>query len=278
MKRASPSGPVVCQGGKTLATQRETFGRMLGRLYGRVQRWLAYGLLVVAFVAGIWSLPALIYATLAAALLIIAGTLFDVQAVVIRSQTKVSFLRFQDACLDFRSRVDGELCGRSSVKVKWLGMSMNYGQPFLEDIVSHLLSDPNSPTLEIHVAMLDPDWKGIKDLNGSWAKQARSGFDCFQELAGRLSSAASKSVRLDVCLYRHVPNWHGFALGDRFLYLSECTWLDGRLLGGENSYELVDVKKDASSERRFRDFLGWFDYCCRSGPSVSGKTPGYREN
>ena len=95
---------------------------------------------------------------------------------------------------------------------------------------------------------LDPGWEQLPAINETWPHKGKSAIQSLSSLYHRITrDDQDTQIKLCLNLYRHMPNWHGFIVDDRYLYLSKCSWSGGRLLGGENEYELIDKRESDAS-------------------------------
>jgi hypothetical protein len=248
----------------------ERIGAKIRRLYLSLRGLLAIILIVVAFLTGQFEIPIAKESALVAATLIMVSILLEIHKEVTSASPNRRFPRFHDAALEFRSKVEELAQRKGRVDIKWLGMGMDYGAPMLDDIISCLKSESFDIKVALNICMLDPEWEHLPAINDTWSHKGRSAIQSLSSLYDRLTGDDQRlQVTLDLHLYRHMPNWHGFMIDDRYLYLSKCSWDGERLLGGENEYELIDKTESDGSRREIECFMGWFNYCSKDSLNLS---------
>lgn len=249
----------------------ERFSAKIRHLYLTLRVPIAVILIVGAFLAGQFQIPIAQESALLAATLILVFILFEIHKEVTSGSANKTFPRFHDAALEFRSKVEEHAKKNNRVDIKWLGMGMDYGVPMLDDIISRLKSESVARKVTLNICMLDPEWEQLPAINNTWPHKGQSAIQSLSSLYHRMTSdVQDPQVTLFVHLYRHMPNWHGFIVDDRYLYLSECSWGGERLLGGENEYELIDKRESDASRKKIERFLGWFTYCSQQSFNFSG--------
>lgn len=230
--------------------------------YQKLRAPLAFVLIIVAFLAGQLQIPIAKEGALLAASLILVLMLFEIHKEIMVYSKKKTFSRFNDAALEFRKRVEENAKKKKEVvDIKWLGMAMDYGVPMLDDIIRCLKEESSVKKISLNICMLDPKWERLSEINETWPQKSISAITVLTSLYKSIEGNQHPEVKLTVHLYRHMPNWHGFMVDNRYLYLSECSWKGERLLGGENEYELVDRQENDASKKKIYKFLGWFNYC-----------------
>lgn len=244
--------------------EQQTFGDTIRGVYLRSRKPLAFMLLMVALGAGALGYTSTAIGSVSAALLVILTVLFDLHDRLLRQLPQERFDRFHDAAIDFREKLDKTIAKSEAVRIVWLGMGMDYGEPLLFDIISDLKEIQTQAEIELSIAMLDPTWAEIEKLNSSWPQKAASALASFEALAQRTEDGfANHKVTLRLFLYRHVPNWHGFVLNKKHYYIGTCCWKNGRLVGGENPYDYITPGKRDEGDLKVRSFEGWLAFCCR---------------
>jgi len=242
--------------------QKETIAQVAKRWYEQLRKPMIVIAVITAFSAGIYDIPIAQSAALLAAALLLVELLFDISDRLTIAKRGVRFLRIHDAALHFREAVEKRAVSGKLVSVKWLGMSMEYGSSLLDDMVSSLKNVHKHLRIQLTIVMLDPDWEHLKDINTSWPMKAQAHLENIKLLVDRLATEfPEQNITVNVYLYSHMPNWHGFVLDDRYGYISTCSWHGKRLLGGENPYELIDGQQDDINAEKLYQFLSWFDYC-----------------
>lgn len=241
---------------------KHKFSDYLRFYWGKIRAPLAFIFLALCFVGSVLDIEHLRWPTLIAFLVIIAEALFDLHKLVATDTEIRTFRNISAASDDLRKKLEEAAGAKGNAEIKWLGMGMDYGAPFLDDIIEKNLERSNPYKLAIKICMLDPDWDALENINDSWTTHTYE---------RRIQKAYSRIVRqgmgdriqLELNLYRHMPNWHGVLLNERFLYLSECTWSGGKrnrkLVGGENEYEIFDIYGSERDRKMIAKFSGWFE-------------------
>jgi hypothetical protein len=240
---------------------QESLTQVAKRWYESLRKPLIVILVFLAFVARYLNIPITKDGAMLAAALLLINMLFEIHDLLLKDKAPTRFTRFHGAAIHFRKQVEQRATPRKVLSLKWLGMSMEYGCPFLDDMLSNLKRHHRRVRIELTVVMIDPEWPILKELNDTWPSKAQSSVKSMASLLKRIGTDSPHDITVELYFYRHVPNWHGFVINDRFVYLSTCSWQEGRLLGGEVTYELIDAQADNIAAERVKHFLGWFDYC-----------------
>jgi len=184
------------------------------------------------------------------------SVLFDIYNKVSGNEKKtVKFARFSDAVSDFRKHVDQLIISEQDISIKWMGITMEYGQPALKEIIADLTNIGRQNRLDIEVSMLDPSWTEVNSLNVEWNEKAKAGFN--------LLNKTSDDGLCTLFTYKYIPNIHGFILNDKHFYIGTCRWLEGRpdfwMTAGENEYLYVKLGKNKLDDIEAKNFLKWFE-------------------
>jgi hypothetical protein len=188
------------------------------------------------------------------------------------STERVLYLPF-DKCTvaqnDFEKKCLKELAATNTLRLRWFGMGMEYGAPFLPDALRKLVSSVTRCNITVSIAMLDPTWAYLEHLHPNWPEDVPKSYQKLVALADeyRVQRERKKKVSVTIGTYKYVPNWHGFAINDSRFYISTCSWEESvpgsdrmLLVGGENPYILVDAERSVVECWIARVFSGWFDY------------------
>tara|TARA_R100000655_G_scaffold101623_1_gene146949 strand:+ start:404 stop:1207 length:804 start_codon:yes stop_codon:yes gene_type:complete len=166
------------------------------------------------------------------------------------------FDRFDAAASNMRSKISELIETEMPIDIKWIGMTMEYGAPVIVDVASELERYNYLERFSIEIAMIDPEWRGVRKINPSWSTQISAH-------ASRLFDSLPKN-QSKIFFYSEAPGVHGFMINNKHLYESFCSWRKlgskSRLFGGENPYEYFDIQQKGEPQWRGENFLGWFDY------------------
>ena len=122
----------------------------------KLRATIAVILILGAFLAGQFKIPIAPESALLAATLILVSILLEIHKNVTNGSANKTFPRFHDAALEFRSKVEERAKKNNRVDIKWLGLSMDYGAPMLDDIISRLRSESVERKVTLNICMLVP--------------------------------------------------------------------------------------------------------------------------
>lgn len=179
--------------------------------------------------------------------------------------------RFYRAAPCFARECLSRLRQTKNLEIKWLGMAMQFGEPFLPDLLERLTESVTECEIRVLIAMLDPKWEAVRAFNPGWPAHAGVNHESLIDLENKFTrSDGTKRVSVTTHLYRYVPNWHGFVIDDSLFFISFCSWRKQRLQGAENLYALIDPGKNAFEKRIATAFSGWFDVAFNQSQFPSG--------
>ncbi len=147
------------------------------------------------------------------------------------------------------------------LRLRWLGMAMQFGGPFLPDLLRRITESASECEIELLIAMLDPDWIALRDFHPDWSGQAKTYYESLNRHREAFSHGEGKNVSITICRYQYIPTLHGFVIDDSLFYISICSWFNNMLQGGENVYALVRPGEGREFDNRMAHaFNGWFEY------------------
>ncbi|MBP7149414.1 MAG: hypothetical protein KBD01_17930 [Acidobacteria bacterium] len=243
----------------------EGFGARVQAARRKIRKPLLYVLVLAAFAAIYIDLPIVQNVAMTAAALIAIELLFEVHGTTSGRSKRRTFPAFHDVARDFRKHVEGRAGSKGHVRVRWLGLSMEYGASLLEDLLEGIAHRHPHAEVEVDVLMLDPSWPQLGALNETWPQKARAASSTLAKAAKVIAGATGGRQRLQLRTYRHVPYWHGFVIDDDRAYIGRCVWRQDGLTGGENPYELIVLEP---SDARVQEFLAWFQFSERTETSA----------
>lgn len=236
------------------------FGKIVRRWYRKLQRPCVFTLLAIAVFAKFLNQTQLLLTSLAALGVILLELLLEIHHRLIPDDDRPTIVTdFYGASELMRDQIHEIAKRRKTIHIRALGMSMSHAWPFLKQSILPLLQSQRNLKVTLEIAMLDPQWQGIDSFNATWRDKA----SLFEKDFAAFKDDHSKLIRqekwsLTVSYYRHLPNWHGILIDDRFLYLSSCIWTPSGLTGAENPYEIIDSQRSASEQMRVCQYLSWF--------------------
>ena len=239
-----------------------SFSQLVMDSYREFRKPAVYLLVASALIGRYCKIPLAIEGSLLAMGVILLQLLFEIHQEMDRQRTFTRFPEFHSAAVHFSDVVRDCSKSNTTLTIRWLGLTMEYGAPYIDNLLRRLKESGDLKSLKLEIVMLDPKWSGMVHINRTWPDKASTGLSTLEDVYRRYcidSNTANVSLRL--FKYEHMPNWHGFMINDRHLYLSVCGWMDGMLLGGENEYELVEGRVSRTDIAKIQLFLGWFKYC-----------------
>lgn len=151
--------------------------------------------------------------------------------------------------------------------VHWIGTTM-------DDAWDHILSDVikeararSGAQLRLKIAMLDPGWTGIGDLNKKWIDKAGEYFKKINDEA-TLSQTDESQVDIDLFGYRYLPNYSGCLIGSHTLVITHVDWHEGNLSASNQRYKVYHISQDEQAvnsaddiaKEKIEKYLGWFKF------------------
>lgn len=236
------------------------FIEIILELWHTIQKPIAVILLICVFVFSAFDFKIAQFSAGFAVALIILNLLLEIHNNITESKKDKSFIRFHDAAIHWRQTIENLADHNKKIHLRWLGLTMDYGAPILDDLLQDLSRKNKILDVELEIVMLNPTWEGLDKINDTWKSKAPTSLQILK-LAVRRASKTNSKIKASIYLYDHMPNWHGFSINDRFFYISRCSVVDGQMLGGENPYILFDAPKNKYSEIEGKHFIGWFEFC-----------------
>ena len=175
---------------------------------------------------------------------------------------------------DFRKRCIARLRDTDKLRIRWLGLVMQFGNHFLQELLLELIRARSACDITLSIAMLDPKYEHLPQLNRNWPSLAAVHYDSLLNTADWFSGlSGDQKVTTEISRYRYVPNWHGFAIDNSFCYISYCSWQNGLLGGAYNKYVLFDAQQSEFARELATAFDTWFAFAFKkslfsSGPKV----------
>lgn len=194
--------------------------------------------------------------------LMILEILFEIRNIVCNKATNVTYGDFYDVSLELKKAILNELELKRKVKIRALGMSMGHAWQFLYNTLNPILADNNNTSVvNLEIIMLDINWTDLKNINPYWCEKLATNNKLIKQF---LEINKEKIIRkrwiINLYYYSYVPNLHGVMINDNLLYLSRCSWKDGILQGGENSYERVNSDENVEENFKINHFTNWFEH------------------
>ena len=230
------------------------------KAYARIRLPFAYVLLALAIVPQFTPVPTSVgIAAISTLGFILLASIFSIEDRLTSSETVDRFREFYDVATEMRESVLRRAL-RHGVDIRALGMSMGHAWTFTSGLMDSLASDTNVKHVRVTIAMLDPDWPSLIELNPAWPERTRMHrLSILQYFADHADLVNRRDWQFELRLYRHTPNWHGISLDGEVLFLSTCSWRNGHLVGGENEYERFQRGVGgARTDRAFELFDTWF--------------------
>jgi hypothetical protein len=227
--------------------------------YSRIYKPLAYILVALAIVPQFAPVPnSVTVGALCTLGFIILASIFSIEEDLRIPGSEERFREFYDAATEIREAVMAR-ASRQGVRVQALGMSMGHAWTFISGLLDSLAMDNNIRNVRVWVAMLDPDWDQLPRLNPTWPDRTRIHRESMlQYFSDHAALVNKRRWEFELRLYHHTPNWHGICLDGEVLFLSTCSWRNGRLVGGENEYERFTRGEGPRSDRAFELYESWF--------------------
>jgi hypothetical protein len=227
--------------------------------YTRTRIPLSYALVALALLPQFAPVPAgVAIAAIYSLGFIVLTSIFSIQDSLRRQNPEARFTEFYDVATEIRDAASTRAV-RRGVEIQALGMSMGHAWTFLSSLLSSLAKDRNVRNVRVQVAMLDPEWEQIAAFNPTWPERTRTQRQAILEHFTSNSELTNRrNWEFELRLYRHTPNWHGICLDGEILFLSTCSWQNGRLVGGENEYERFQRGGGPRADRAFELFQTWF--------------------
>jgi len=172
--------------------------------------------------------------------------------------------------------LENHLKREPTLSICWLDTSFEHALTFISNVLKPILHDNRKNALKIELTMLDPSWPDIERVNSTWTSLGKSNSESlkvFMEVYKEVLT--NKGWSIDITLYRHLPNWQGFLINDRYLFLSTCIWKNG-ILSDDNPYELYEAGDRFGGNEKIEQFKSWFGHCQREIQEASSQksTPG----
>ena len=201
-----------------------------------------------------------------------------------KGEISVRFPNCWTAQEDFKRECGKCLASTGKLRIKWFGMGMEYGAPFLPHLLLSLVESVQQCDIHVSIAMLDPTFEHLGLLHSDWPKEVRKSYDKLSVFAMEYGRRGDKldrrKVKVALGTYKYVPNWHGFAINDSRFYISTCSWKESppgsgkkHIVGGENPYILAEGKKGGIESWIVATFNGWFECAFNWSDSTSAKKP-----
>jgi hypothetical protein len=146
-----------------------------------------------------------------------------------------------------------ELKNSNNISIKWLGTAMDYGWPFLRDILNQVVNQ--SVTLDI--AMLAHDWPDIQKVNRFWQKEAEN---YVQSITAFKDKHSNNNIQINLYTYRHMPYWTGLIINNKYLFVAFCEWSAGQYAVGSNEYTLYTKGDGSGHDIYIAQFERWFEF------------------
>ncbi|WP_434047986.1 MULTISPECIES: DUF4062 domain-containing protein [Sorangium] len=179
-----------------------------------------------------------------------------------------TYTDLSDAWPRIKNTIEARVSANNSVRVRILGMSMEYAWPSIQSMLIQYLQRKIPGRIDISIAMLNPGWSQMNGFSSAWSTAAPVQH---QRILGFINSRreelSERGWTLSVHGYEHIPNWHGFLLDNDFLFLGSCKWMGEELIGGEYMYELYN-RENALGVEKIDRFNGWFDFCVRTSATT----------
>ncbi|MEZ0611691.1 hypothetical protein ACAW74_24485 [Fibrella sp. WM1] len=231
-------------------------------LYSRIKKYIIYVSVTIVILSEYIELPQYIQTISVLSLgVMIVELLFDINEKVSASKNRHYYNDFYEVSLKMKNLILHEIKSKKKLKIRVLGMSMGHAWQFLYNTLNPLLTNNNDNCcVVLQIAMLDPNWTDLKEINPYWIDKAVLNEKIIKQyIQLNQDRIANKNWEIQLYLYKHMPNWHGILVGEDYLYLSKCSWKDNVLQGGESAYEKFDGSVDAYNRLEISHFINWFD-------------------
>ncbi|WP_281989495.1 DUF4062 domain-containing protein [Aquimarina aggregata] len=173
------------------------------------------------------------------------------------------FQNFEDGWPTIKKRLQANLDESRNkgekLKIRALGLCLHKSFPQLKNFI--LNGNVSDVKIEIRLSILDPKCESWQLLNERWNKLIEVYQHDLDEFIDKLKVKSNVNILVKHYKYNHMPNWHGWLINHRELFLGSCIWdSNGSLIAGQNIYKYYQYGKSELHNNKIRLFKTWFDY------------------
>jgi hypothetical protein len=243
-------------------------------LYFQQRAPVAFVLVALITIATVMDYAPLQLAAGLALLALILQVLFEIDEKTSAARTITWYPTFQEALPQVTQEIERRLRRGRRASIKWVGVTHEAGWPFSQNVLLNLLNGQlgNSASLQVKLALLDPDGQVCQRQDGPDKEQIRSTKEKISRFMEehRDGLVRHRSV-LAFYMYDHRPTWHALLLDEDMLFYSTCLPGNLQFASPQGGAEVVSVDTDEQSAERIRHFIGWFE-TIKAEAHASGKS------
>ncbi len=103
-----------------------------------------------------------------------------------------------------------------------------------------------------------PSWKL---LNERWNRLVEVFEHDLDYFINTLRVKGNLNISVKLYKYDHMPNWHGWLINHKHLFLGACMWdSEESLTAGQNIYEYYSAGKSDIHNHKIKIYRRWFNY------------------
>ncbi|WP_155247631.1 hypothetical protein [Teredinibacter turnerae] len=196
---------------------------LLGKIFNsKITQYLVYLFLLAASVGPILPFENIQYAALTAAVIALVVRFDHLYSLVEKLDKRATkeFANF-DAAEDFiKHHIKQEIKNKSDVNIKWIGSSMHFATPMIENKLIPLFENSSSK-LSIEIVMLSKEWDKLAEYNKIWPEQLQR----YGSELGKLADNHPELVSsMDIFVYQQIPHLTGGLINEKHLIIAYCEW------------------------------------------------------
>jgi len=262
------------------AAQRQpvSFGSRLVRLYQKIREPLAYILVILVAIGGLFQERALQYTAMFMLGTMLVRLLVGTHRRIDRVERKIERLPVGKRYYKNLSEASAVLVESARaawkqdgyVSIKYIGMTMFNAWNSLEDALEQMIGT-GIREVEVHVAMSGSAWLDKSRIRDTWTGRSAD-VNC-----EKIEVSAQRGWKVKVSRYNFMPCLHGCLINERYLLLGIARWEDQGMKAGDRMFEYLVGVDDHVALEKIDVFKSWFERC--SGEADFIMTPhGVPEN
>jgi hypothetical protein len=246
------------------------------RNYSDFRRILVYILFFLSVVLVV--IPGLIAQLIQIAAIILLGwfilqILFEIFNRLTVLERPQQYDNFYSAWPDIKDCIMNAFKKGSPCTIWWLESSLEHASVMVDDVLKPILQNSPKNPLKIELVMLDPSWSEIEKINPSWISLAKSNYESLHVYLDVYNEEIrNHEWSIALSLYRFLPNFQGILVNSEHLFVSSCTWKNGKLTD-DNFYELYHFNDNFGGKEKIDQFKSWFEHCRKENQNLTQPKP-----